>query len=235
MFAYMQLLDDNLAAPWTAFGVTLRVPRQFGLIPPPQRPTKKKDDDQPPAEVIDDRQPDYINLELPGLVGAFQAPLETVVEDNSVISHPGFLYLLCNQFAAPGTKLDPAKAPTFTSDFLDRLTAALHVSIDHRDPAAWKKESFPLKREPFLKLIDLEVLELLPEDPIDDVPTRFTIYRFEQEGTQVLIMTVIPDTVSPSERLSERIPLSLGTLVVNPGEMVSSGSGGAPAAGGASF
>jgi|GEM_PF-1864991 len=236
MFAYMQLLDDNLAPPWTDFGITIRVPRQFGLIPPPQRPARKKDDDnEPPEEVIDDRQPDYINVELPGLVGAFQAPLETVGEDNTVATHPGFIYVLCNQYVRPGSKLDPAKAATFTNDFLDRLTAALHVSIDHRDPSKWRNETFPVKREPFLKLVDLKVLELKSEDLIHDVPTQFAIYQYELEGAQVLIMTVLPETTSPSERLTERVPLALGTLVVNVANMVQGSGGAAPAAGGASF
>src|SRR5262249_39804462 len=62
-------------------GVGLRLPLKFEMPPPPAAPAAadKPPGEEPaeePDEVPDDRQPKYLNVELPGLRGAFLAQVK---------------------------------------------------------------------------------------------------------------------------------------------------------------
>ena len=67
-FKFEEKLNKNLKRNvWSGGGVELRVHSQMTLIPPPEEP----EDDSPRRLPPDDRQPRYLQLELPGLEGAW--------------------------------------------------------------------------------------------------------------------------------------------------------------------
>src|SRR5438105_12534899 len=78
LFAHMELLNEHLLQKWTdpENAVSLRAPLQFALLAPPApiekpaqpqgKPAEGEEGEGTEEEVHDDRQPAYLNLELPG-------------------------------------------------------------------------------------------------------------------------------------------------------------------------
>ncbi len=101
LYAHIDLLNDNLQAKWVdpQTGAGQRVPLQFAVQPPPVKPEpvpgeEPKEDEE--EEVLDDRQPKYLNVELPGLRGAFEAGVKVLGENNVVVDDKAWIYVLTN-------------------------------------------------------------------------------------------------------------------------------------------
>lgn len=234
LFAHIQVLNEHLLGPWTdpATGVGLRVPLQFEMLPPPVKPEPAANENETPAdkgagqkpaagdeaieEIHDDRQPTYINFELPGLRGAFRATLKVMGENNTAATGEGWLYVMSNHDLYE--KTDEAKE--FNKTFVNKLAELLHVTVE---TSAWKEETHPLealKKQVFVKPIRYTNVSISPDDDIGGMKREFSIYLCEQGEVQIIIMLVVPKDWETSEKLSERIPLCLETLVV-PGSQLS--------------
>ncbi|MBI3863404.1 MAG: hypothetical protein HY290_16055 [Planctomycetia bacterium] len=241
MFAHQDQLNQNLQAAWgdgeTRIG--LRPPTQFVMLPPPAKPAPdpaagkgqpgdKKAGEETEAEeeveVIDDRQPAYMNIALPGLRGAFRAPLIYSADNNATREGEGFLYVLSNHHLAE----QPDKAKEFERDFIKELSEALHLTVEAGD---WRDERFPLEakaKAAFVKSLPYRNVILTSSEDISGYVREFAAYMYEQGDVQVIVLFVLPKDVETAAKLNDRIPLCLETLQVS-GDKLMLPSAGAPA------
>ncbi len=256
LFSRIELLDANLGGEFADGVVKLRVPKQFRPIPaPPPRPKPKPAAPGEPAPepepVFDPRQPDFANIELPGMRAAFRAEVGTAVEGSSTVAnHSAYVYVLSNHGLAPkpvaaagdaasATKSTPAQ---FAEDVARLLAEALQSEVQPgRHTNEWVKESHPRN-----------VTSLFPagsDNPfpqqnyavgslsatVRDIPTDFSLYLREEGSVQVLIIYAVPRDVLPTEQISPRRDLSLETVRVLATSTTSSpvAAPGAPGTGGA--
>jgi hypothetical protein len=257
LFARIETLDANLAGEYRDSFVSVRVPLQFRMIPAP--PPKKKP--KPGEEVIeteefDPRQPDFANIELPGLRAAFEAQVATAAEGNATTKQKAYVYLLSNHtvaaakkpIAAPGDAApDPTKkdaSPSrFAEDVAGMFADALQAEIKpSRHTNEWVRETHPRNvaalfptgsESPFpAQTYSVGTLSAV----IRDVPVEVSLYLHEQGPAQVVVACVVPRDVLPAEQLGLRRDLSLETLrvlstAINQPAPAAGGTGPAGAAG----
>jgi hypothetical protein len=212
-FAYIQKLDANLAPTpaWKQLPVEeLRVPLLFREIKKPP-PVKNAEGKLVEAE-IDPRQPDYLALKYPGLLGAWEAPLNVVV-DGQAKSLKGYLYCLSNSTMLNQPD-DAKRAPDFTRDLL--VLIAEKLSVPQLDFAtAGQRQTYP-KSLSYTMPKNFDVF-LFQGDSlrIDGAPYTFEIYAHYQGPVQVDLVLVRPVGIDSSARLDERMQLTLETLKVS--------------------
>lgn len=245
MFAHMELVNQNLQGTWSdpETGVKLRAPLQFVMLPPPVKaepdPAAKKgkpaegeameEEEEGEEETPDDRQPDYINLGLPGLRGAFRAPVKIIAEKNAAAEGEAFLYVLSNHDLAD----KPEEAKEFEQEFIKVLTETLHVAVDvDKD---WREEKFP-PGDPatngFVRPVKYRNVTVTPSEDIAGYTRQFSVYMYSQGDIQVIVLFVLPADTDASENFTKRIPLCLETLAVTGDKLFLPKSG--PPAGAAS-
>src|SRR5260370_17238989 len=167
----MQLLTEHLQGRWTdpETGAGLRPPLQFGLLAPPVKPQKPADAQGKPAdgeadaeeeEVHDDRQPKYLNVELPGLRGAFQARVKFIGDNNLDTVGDAWLYVMTNHDLAD--QIEQAKS--FNQDFLKSLAEAAHTSLPAPEP--FESLPFPAKVAAFEKPVKYTAVAFNPPESI---------------------------------------------------------------------
>jgi hypothetical protein len=235
LYEHFDELNSNLDAKWSGDGLELRVPKRFTYLPPPAPPVVEPPaDGQPaaaaaPAEpVLDERQPDYLGIELPGLVGAWRISLPASNADGSKnIELPGFLYLMTNQHLfRTSSEVEPNRTPP--EEFQGRAVSDIAAALETRvDESGWVAVTYPEKFD-LVPKVAYQSLVLRPEKLIADNKYNFDLYCTTKGDLQVIAMFVIPDGVAPSENLANRIKLCLETLRITadrPGAASSSGSG----------
>jgi hypothetical protein len=232
-FTYLDKLNQNLSPPWVGKGVVLRVPKQFQVIeprkpkppkkeaknaktPPKETPPKETTPEDPPEEERDLRQPPFAGLTLPGLQGAFTTQLAVAGKARE----PGYLYVLTNGDLL-GKKGSDEKAAHFNSTVIHTIAEA----VGQPDPAADKlaTDSVP-KGEAWAPKRTFKVVRPGFEAKIFDKEYRIEVYNTKQEKNQVSLVYVLPENVSPGEKLASNIDLSLETLQLT--KIVSGAAGG---------
>jgi hypothetical protein len=143
---YREKLNQNLGSNWNPKkGVQIRVPKQFVEIRLPRvREDEKNKDGEEAAEeeTVDPRQPDFMSVPLPGLIGAWKAEVKLTAEsDGSPQKAMAYLYVLSNydMWTRPGEgkealKFNKSIAP---NAIVDGLRAKLP------EPDEWVSESHP--------------------------------------------------------------------------------------------
>lgn len=125
--------DDSV----TSYGVQIRVPIRFRLIPPTTRKNREGEEVAIPAEQDRARQPRFARNGLPGLLGSWYA----VVRDDGGKKQrgPSRMYLFGNyeryRDRADGINVDPK---TFSDDLVDELADAVGVAAPTE--AEWQYE-----------------------------------------------------------------------------------------------
>lgn len=207
-FAYQEKMNSNLGAAIRELPIEeLRLPLQFAPLPKPKPPAKKEDgsEEEPP---FDPRQPNYVNITLPGMVAAWQAPIETLVNDKPE-ARPGYIYALSNYWMFVTGETE--QAPLFTRDARRLVAAAFGTAITDPDGVG-DRETFPRSAQ-YTTPVPYDVTRLNPEMQINDV--RYTVELFSQQNgdIQLLLLVVLPrDADLQRTHLNERIPLMLETL-----------------------
>jgi hypothetical protein len=233
-FTYLDKLNQNLAAPWAGRGVELRVPKQFQEIAVPKPKAKKapakkgagaKDAPDPPADDKDPRQPNYADLIFPGLVGAFSTQLSVAGKGRE----PGYLYVLSNGELL-GRKGSDEKAAQFNKIVLHTIAQA----VGQPDPAPEKMatDSVP-KGDPKDAWVPNRTFKVVRPGfaaSIDGKDYRIEIFNTKQDKNEVSLVYVLPESVSPTEKLATNIDLSLETLKVTHASSGGGGGGGKTAA-----
>jgi hypothetical protein len=260
LFAHMEVLNQHLQGTWSdsETGISLRAPLQFVLLPPPVRaaadPAAEKNKPARNAgaqeeaaegeaaameegeageeEVPDSRQPEYINIGLPGLRGAFKATVKLIAGNNANANSEGeaFLYVLSNHDLAE----KPEEAKDFEKEFIKILTETLHVSVDA--DTGWRDEKFPPgdpSTNGFVTPLKYRNVTVTSPEEIAGYTRQFSAYMYEQSDIQVIVLFVLPADTDTSENMTKRIPLVLETLAVSGNKLALPAKGfGAPAGGG---
>jgi hypothetical protein len=215
LFARMEMLDSQLHHDWSdnSVGIRLRLPIQFAEIagraatPAPSSGAAKGAEAASSPVPHDDRQPDFMNIELPGLRGAFVAKLKFISASSALHDEKGYIYVLTNHhLASAGDRLK-----AFHKDVVTLLSQNLKVGVK---PDDWRPVTFPLAVGSFAEPVSYKTVALNPTELISGVERHFTLYLHEQGSIQTVVLFVLPKDVDGSERLTDRIPLCLETLRV---------------------
>ncbi len=209
-FDYTNRLNANLAAaPFVDQGLTVRVPQQFALVPRVVNPENKE---------FDNRQPDFLRAELPGLLAVWKAEVQTDVGTGKYEARPCYLYALSNaerwrnrQAGGQKASADPL---TFRMDALQTLSDALSLPIDPNQGVTIQVPG-PGESE-FCTEKTFKSVTLRAPEPIHGVDTEFRLFIpvSGSSDAQGFLVAVVPAGVSPAEKLHERLPLMLHTLVL---------------------
>ncbi len=220
-FDFIDRLNQNLGPQFMKDGVTIRIPKQMTEISaPPPRPKTPEGEERPQ---VDPRQPDFVEMELPGMTAAWKANLTTVDASGATSSETGYLYLLTNYeywqtFKSNEEIGDPLK---FHEDVLNDMVEALQVVIEDKKPGTatdrvnkWFRETVPeQKDEQFAPRKEFTTITLVPEEPAeDDVPREYRVYLYQNGDMRMALVYALPRNVSAGESLENRILLSLQTV-----------------------
>ena len=245
-FSYKEKLNQELGPTWSSYA-SLRVPKAFQGIPAPPPPPAPEEGEEPepydPAE--DPRQPHYLGLEFPGLLGAWEA---TVMAESGGEEEPhtAYLYVLSNhaRYLQPpddaGFSEDPA---TFLTDLENLLTGAIGVVLPQGETGdgVRKNERYRAtapRGKPNIKFTprkDFTAVTLKPEIDVSDLdlPIEMELYEWGGQKIQLAILVIYPQSISPREDLQDRLLLALETLQVDDvAPRSSTRSGAAPGSGG---
>jgi hypothetical protein len=218
-FTYLDKLNQNLSPWWVGNGLKLRVPKQFQVIPPPTKGKKdakappkasskeapKDAAEEPPVEARDPRQPTFADLTLPGLQGAFTTQLSVGAKGRE----PGYLYVLTNSDLL-GRKGSDEKAAQFNNTVLH--TIALAVGLPDPAPDKMANDAVPKGEAWVPKRVFKVVRPGFPAVDRSGKEYRIEVYNCKQEKNEVSLVYVLPENVSPAEKLATNIDLSLETL-----------------------
>ncbi len=248
LFAHLQLLSEHLSGEWTDSVAAVRLPKQYQQIaaPPPPPPGST-----PGTAVLDPRQPDFVNVELPGLRAAFQAQFgvaeEGAAETKTILGH---VYVLSNHYLGapppkppPGAPVDgdaPAEEKLKPGDYaahvLRLLAEGLRTTVkpgpNYND---WDRETFPRNlvalfpaggKNPFSSV---EVRSATMSANVRDIPTEISAFTLAEGEAQLMLVFVTPRDILPGEQFLLRRDYCLETLrLLN----ASLGAAAAPAGGG---
>jgi hypothetical protein len=221
-FTYLDKLNQNLAPQWIGRGVNLRVPKQFQVIPPKPKPKPKKGPskgggndapkdaaDAPPDQERDPRQPTFADITLPGLVGAFSTKLATAGKGREM----GYLYVLTNGELL-GRKGSDEKAAQFNNTVIHTIAQA--VGQPDPPPEKLASNSVP-KADPKDAWVPKRTFKMVrPGFPasIEGKDYRIDVYNCKDQKNEVSLVYVLPENVSPTEKLASNVDLSLETLEI---------------------
>ena len=230
LYEHIQLLDDNLSREWSNGVLSIRMPSQFVEIPPPAAPAPPDPNNpttEPPAATPDLRKPDYAPLELNGLKAAFKADLR--LDGGS--SKPGYIYVISNH-DFPNREA----AKDLKQQLAQELSSAFKVPIEK-----WEEEQYPIKTSDMFPSVHYHATTITPTEDIGGFPRRVTVLFHQNGEVHTFIVLVLPQKIdNSSERINDRVPLTLETLLVSsdqiqvPGQPAPADAGpsGTPAASG---
>ncbi|MDA0832804.1 MAG: hypothetical protein O2955_06955 [Planctomycetota bacterium] len=230
-FEFQERQNLLLAKPWAGPGIGVRVPKVLTPYPNP-----------PPAEIQDEegnmianpdfqgdfRQPTFMNVTFPNLVGAWHGEVETRVTEGTT-PLPCYLFICSNREI--WLEDNPVeRATTFHQTVSDAVTSPLEIYLQEDD---WDNEKYP-RGNGYVVPKNYTFTSKPSEGKFSDHPYAISIYLHQMQDIQVAIVLVAPQNVDPKERFEEAWDLSLQTLEVSgekPGLQgeAPSGSGTGPA------
>jgi hypothetical protein len=150
-----------------------------------------------------------MDIELPGLLGAWRATVDTSDGTESVSS---YLYVLSNYDLFTLSDSDERRsAKSFTDDLVTQVSTALGAT---RPPDnTWNDLRVPIG-EKYVETQTFTEVNLHASKPAIGVPTKAALYLSQADDIQVVILLVIPQDTD--NRLFDQINMSLETLDVNP-------------------
>ncbi|MCH9723420.1 MAG: hypothetical protein K0U86_00770 [Planctomycetes bacterium] len=214
-FEYVDIRDQALANNWSSPSVKMRAPIEFKQINgPTAAPAKDSDEaetvDPEPTQTIDPRQPDYIDLVLPGLEGAWR--VEVPVElDNETKDLPAYLYVLSNHYLLKEKMMD--EALSFHDEVNNQLASTFNQFLNTEE---FKTEKYP-KGKGYTDPKSFLVGIFEPETEINGVPYQLRLYLDESGKNKIVVLLVIPKNISRGSKLDEHMDYSLETVeIVSP-------------------
>ncbi|MFM8285278.1 MAG: hypothetical protein ACKOGA_00950, partial [Planctomycetaceae bacterium] len=116
--------------------------------------------------VDDPRQPQFLNVSLPGLRGAFKAPLKVVLGDGQTGLGSGYVYVLTNHHLAGKTEA----AARFHLDLQKLLAEAVGVEFQPEDA---RELTLPQRPDAFIRSITYREVEFIPEEQDTEMAREF--------------------------------------------------------------
>lgn len=211
-YAYLEKIDSNLAPAWKDGPIDeLRVPMQFRPIRKP--PQVKNEDGELVDDPVDPRQPNYISLELPGLLGTWEAPFDIVVGEKKQ-PRKGYIYVVSN-YSMFNSEL-ASQAPDFMRTLLGTISDRL--SLPPVDLAKAERELFPkIKADAYTAQNTFDVFHFQSDELlVDGVPYTIDAYTNLQKDLQVDVLLVLPVGMDAQAKMFERVPLMLERLKIDP-------------------
>ena len=208
-YTYLEKVDANLAPKWgDGRGILeLRVPKQFVPIPPPQ--PIKREDGELEMPTVDPRQPDYVNLIFPELLGAWEAPVEVALADGGRETRKAYIYAVSNYWTLIGE--NPTDAQFFTKSLTELIGAALE-----QPPKETPETEMHPKPGTYLPSASYNVFRFAPKPITQQVEDRrtsvnyiFEVYERQNGDIQCPLVVVLPEGIEPREKINERIPMML--------------------------
>lgn len=232
-FEYVDIRNQALSGNWSSPTVKLRPPIELKEIKAPiEAPATNPSESAPeesqpePIETVDPRQPDYIDLELPGLEGAWSAEVPVDLE-NETVERPAYLYVLSNHYLLKEQKMD--EASNFHNDVLGAIAGTFNQFLN---PEEFASERFP-QGKGYTEAKNFLLSTFEPETQIEGVDYQFRIYLAESGNNQVVILLVIPKNISRGSKLNENMDYSLETVDITAPQAKSGGQN--PSSGRSSF
>lgn len=218
LYGYLDRLDQNLAGPWRNAPVDeFRVPKNFKEIPAPE-PIKNPDGStEMPA--VDPRQPDYANLTIDGLIGAWRADVD-VGSGEARQSQPAYLYLASNGPMFLAERVEEA------INFSKNMSAYLETALG--TPGRPEPSAVYPKGHKFVKQQTFEVMLLNSDLPIHGGRYSFELYTTQNGDNQIAVLLAIPSGMDPSSKISERMQLALEAMKISKERPQAKAAGGAP-------
>ncbi len=209
-FTYVDARNQALAANWSSPTVKMRPPIEFKQLKAPQAaPAKTSEESEPsdpePTQTVDPRQPDYLDLVLPGLEGAWRVEVPVDV-DNETEERPAYLYVLSNHYLLQEKRMD--EALNFFTDVNSQLAGAFNQFLNTEE---FTTEKYPPGKG-YSEPQSFQVGTFDPENPIGGIPYQLKIYLQELGNNQVVILLLIPKNIARESKLKEHIDYSLETF-----------------------
>ncbi|QDT89371.1 hypothetical protein [Gimesia algae] len=210
-FAYVDTRNQALSGLWSSPTIKMRAPLEFQQMEAPNTPVAVESTDESetpapePMPTIDPRQPDYADLVLPGLEGAWRVEVPVDLENESV-ERPAYLYVLSNHTLLQEKRTE--EALNFFNNVNNQIANTFDQFLNTED---FKSEQFP-KGKGYTNPKSFTVGTFIPEMPIDGVPYQFQIYLTESGNRQVVILLVIPKNIARESQLKEQMDYSLETV-----------------------
>ncbi len=228
VFSYHAKLDQNLQPAWTqpAWGLAFRAPLKFRLKPgpPPTRPN-----DEGVSEVaVDQRQPAYLGVELPGLVAAWEVPGEA------------FLYLCSNhqRFVDGSTGSGELTAPeTLLADLELALQQGFEFTLAEENARGSSElhARFPERIPNTDRFAQPKAFESIRIEKATEPEFAARVYEHKADKIQVAVIFVYsPKFTTGISDLDASVRLALETLRADPVIPRGVAAPGAPAGGGGS-
>ena len=216
LFNHYDTLNRNLLGESNVDNFRVRVPREFEQIAAPVPVQAPEPGQQPAAEApaesgVDERQPDYLGIQLLGMTAAWKKTVQTDATEGDGVG-TAYIYLLSNQrlFSIPEGQPGRIEPLKFQEHMVNLLAGDLGVPFRQED---WRREQYPLAFD-LVPKITYDALKFVPERPIADLKTNFDVFISNQGDIQALVLVVYPDLIRPTEKLDERVKLMLGTLKI---------------------
>ena len=202
-YAYLDRIEQSLGPKWAVAGnvMDLRVPQPFIPIPPPA--AVENEDEKPPA---DPRQPDYINLNFPGLFGAWESVFKVAKGNGVTEDLKGYIYVLSNYWELAGEHANDA------GEFVNRLNLyladTLQISLPEK-PAA--PETYPKTSPAYQTQFTYDVTSFKDKD-INGTNYPFDVYSRKSGSVIGVVIVVLPQGIEMQQKINERIPMMLATF-----------------------
>lgn len=201
-YAFLDKVEQFLAPKWVSSEapVELRVPKQFVVMPAPQRIKREDGSIEEPA--VDPRQPDYVNLTFPDLVGAWESRFGVLKPDGTREERKGYMYALTNYWQLAGDQA--ADSSKFVTSLKGLMAEKLGVAA-----ADERVEPQPAGYPAYVPISSYDVCNFKRID-IDGVFYNFEVYSKQNGSVIGVLVLVLPEGMESPQKLSERLPLMLG-------------------------
>ncbi len=200
-YAYLDRIEQSLAPKWSLTGnlMELRVPKQFAQIPPAP-PVKTEDGKLEPA-AIDPRQPDYLNLQLPGMFGAWESPLQIAKGGGTTETRKGYIYALSNYWEFAGE--NATDAPAFVETLKAQLAENLKIV-----PVDDQPQTHPKVMPAYQPQLTYNVCNFKGKN-INGTNYTFEVYSRNQGSIIGVLVVALPEGIDMQQKINERIPMML--------------------------
>lgn len=213
LFAYVNLLNENLGTLWNNSGVEIRMPRQLTEIPPPA--VELDENGTMTQSGPDERQPDFFSATdadeiLPGLIGAWTGKVEAEVA-GEIKQADAYAYVMSNAYL--WAKGEQEEATVFKDTVAAAVMNGLNLPLFEAED--WKLQTYP-PTPGFIPQQSANVWVTKTDRLVGETRAELSLHLFKVRDIQVAVLFIYPETIESTEHISKRIDLALETIKISP-------------------